>query len=215
VLLLNGLRAAIRSVRGAPGLSATVVVTVAAGVGLCTAGFAVLHGIAFPSMPYDAPARLVVLGATMNRQARVATEWLTPEQLRLWREAPPRAFAATSTVAYHYGSIQNAEGGSSPVEGAVVDGAFFPLLGVPPRMGRTIAPADGDVQVIVLSELFWRTRFGADPHVLGRGIRLGSLTYFVIGVMPRAFNYPANARYWTTATAPSAAETPARAFSHV
>ena len=207
-MLVSGLRSATRSVRGAPGLSAIVVVTVATGIGLCTAVFAVLLGIAFPPMPYDAPARLVVLGATMNRQVRVATEWLTPEQLRLWRDAPPGAFAATSAFAYRSGSIQNAEGGTSRVEGAVVDGAFFRLLGVPPRIGRTIAAADADAQVIVLSEPFWRTHFGSDPDVLGHGIRLGSLTYSVIGVMPRAFNYPVNARYWTTATAPSGSETP-------
>jgi hypothetical protein len=129
-----------------PGFAVVVILTIAAGTGLCTAVFSVLHGIAYPSMPYHAPERLVVLGATMNRQVTVATEWATPEQVRLWREAPPRSFATTSAFASHFANIENAVGGTTRVDGAVVDGSFFPLLGVAPRLGRTFAPADVEAQ---------------------------------------------------------------------
>lgn len=69
------------TLRQAPVFSTIVVLTIALGVGVCTALFSVVHGIAFPSMPYRAPERLVIVGATTSRSIAVATEWLTPAQL--------------------------------------------------------------------------------------------------------------------------------------
>jgi putative ABC transport system permease protein len=131
--VVQALRSAVRSLRAVPAFTATVILTIATGTGICTAVFSVLHGIARPDLPYRAPDRLMVLRATMNRQVRVGTEWLTPEQLQLWREAPSRWFAGVSAFSLRDAVVENVEGGTTRVQGAAVDGDFF-------RLPRAVAP---------------------------------------------------------------------------
>src|SRR5690606_34741466 len=95
------------------------------------------------------------------------------------------------------------DGGARRVYGAAVDGRYFDVLGVAPLIGRTIDEDDiraGAPPAVVLSHAFWRTHFGARRDALGQALRLGAVTYTVIGVMPASFDAPRGARYWTPLT---------------
>jgi putative ABC transport system permease protein len=83
-------------------------------------------------------------------------------------------------------------GQAERLEGVRVDGSFFGVLGAPALLGRTIGPADAlaAARVVVLTHGLWRRRFGADPRVVGRAIRLNGAEHEVVGVMPRGFVFP-------------------------
>ena len=81
-------------------------------------------------------------------------------------------------------------GSPERVAGARVSTGFFDVFRTMPSLGRTFVPAEdtpGQDHVVVLGEGLWRRRFGGDPAVLGRGIRLGADSYTVVGVMPAGF----------------------------
>ena len=78
------------------------------------------------------------------------------------------------------------------VTGARVGADFFAMLGVAPALGRSFLPEEdrpGSDGVVVLSDGLWRRRFGADPAIVGRDIRIDGLPRQVIGVMPRSLDY--------------------------
>jgi len=84
------------------------------------------------------------------------------------------------------------KGAPDLVVGAAVEPGMFARLGVKPILGRNFAPGDarGRRPVVVLSERLWKRRFGGDPHVVGKAIRLSNVDYTVIGVMPANFWFP-------------------------
>jgi putative ABC transport system permease protein len=92
------------------------------------------------------------------------------------------------------------------VVGQVVTTGFFDLLGVRPIAGRTFLPADESTSptVVVLSETFWRARFGSDRSIVGRAISLDGVPTTVIGIVPAAFHFQRTAGLWRLASTPDA-----------
>jgi putative ABC transport system permease protein len=81
----------------------------------------------------------------------------------------------------------------------LVTSDFFPLLGTAARLGRTFRPDEftpGSDRVIVLGDVAWRERFGADPTIVGKTIALDGAPFLVVGVMPRSFRWPAGRDSW-------------------
>jgi putative ABC transport system permease protein len=81
------------------------------------------------------------------------------------------------------------------VPAASVTSSFFPVLRVNPAIGRMFLPQDNDA-VALLSDKFWRIRFGADPNILGKTITLDGIGHRVIGIMPAGFKFPYDAEVW-------------------
>ncbi|HEX2187695.1 MAG TPA: ABC transporter permease, partial [Longimicrobiaceae bacterium] len=99
-------------------------------------------------------------------------------------------------------------GGGEPVEVAEISAAGFRVARVPPLLGRPLVDADERADappVVVLGHDLWRTRFGSDPGVVGRAVRLGNTVHTVVGVMPEGFAFPMNHRAWTPLRADPAA----------
>ncbi|MEO5819819.1 MAG: ADOP family duplicated permease [Vicinamibacteraceae bacterium] len=98
-------------------------------------------------------------------------------------------------------------GVSTPVNGAVVTGRFFTVLGVTPALGRALGPSDdvdGAEPVLVLGHRYWRTRYQASHSVLGRRVTLGNRRFTIVGVMPFDLDYPAGVEVWrATHTVPT------------
>ena len=87
-----------------------------------------------------------------------------------------------------------------PVDAAEISAAAFRVTGVPPLMGRALVDADESPQspaVVVLGHRLWTMRFGADPAVIGRVVRLGATQATVVGVMPEGFAFPVRQNLWT------------------
>ncbi len=93
----------------------------------------------------------------------------------------------------------DSDGRAAPVAGAEVTSSIFALLGTAPLLGRTLDRSDeaaGSPPVVVLGHDLWRARFGGDPAVVGRTVRLAGVPHTVVGVMPQGFLFPANEQAW-------------------
>ncbi len=92
------------------------------------------------------------------------------------------------------------DGRVEPIRGSAVTATAFDILRVPPQLGRTLVAADelpAAAPVVVLTDQLWKTRFGGDPSVVGRQVRLGGVDHEVVGVMPAGFDFPRRAdRFW-------------------
>ncbi len=106
------------------------------------------------------------------------------------------ALGATRTAAYN---VFSEDGGAAPVIAAQVTASIFGILGTPPLLGRTLDPADelaGAPPVAVLGYDLWKARFGGDPAILGRTLRISQVLRTVVGIMPRGFLFPVRHQLW-------------------
>jgi putative ABC transport system permease protein len=100
-----------------------------------------------------------------------------------------------------------------PVDAAEISAAAFRVTGVPPLMGRVLVDADespGSPPVVVLGNRLWKMRFGADPAVIGRVVRLGATRVTVVGIMPEGFAFPVRQSLWTPLGVSEFAQEPGR-----
>ena len=185
------LRFAWRSLARAKGLTATVVVTLALGIGANAAIFSVVRGVLFRPLVNRDEHRLIYV-----RQSApgIGTENMTfsvPEIGDLASRATTvSAFGDFSTVDFVLIGL-----GSEPrvVKAGVVNGSFFDVLGLRPVLGRLVTAADDGPDaagVAVLTYRFWTTTLNSDPSVIGKVIRLGPRPATVIGVLEPAVPYP-------------------------
>ncbi|MGH9773742.1 MAG: ADOP family duplicated permease [Candidatus Acidiferrales bacterium] len=173
-------RYGLRMLRKSPGFTLVAVLTLALGIGANTAIFSVIDGILLSPLPYEQPERLV--GMRQN------------DSLMNVIDIQRQMHAFSQGGGINVGEVDYT-GGSEPVliHAGYVNAGFLETLGVPPMLGRIIAP-DEDVQggprVIVLSYGFWQNFLGSDPHAVGKTVTLGGNKYTVIGVMPAGFVLP-------------------------
>jgi putative ABC transport system permease protein len=169
--------------------SSVVVLTLAIGIGSCTAVFSLFNALLLGPLPYPEPSRLVLLWETdagdRNAQFIVAA----PNYLDWSRDT--RSFSALGI----WESLTfNLAAGSDPeqVPGIRGSSSLFHVLGVLPALGRVYTPQEDAAgnKVAVISDAVWRLHFSSDPQVVGRPIRLNGNVYDVIGVMPRGFDFP-------------------------
>ena len=111
------------------------------------------------------------------------------------------------------GMVMNgADGTAETIPRQWVSAAFFEVLGVQPIAGRTFTQADHEsrADAVVLSEGLWRTRFGGDPSLIGRTIRLDGDPFTVVGIVPKTFQWPGDAAMWGLRWFPDNPQTAAR-----
>ncbi|MGH9777491.1 MAG: ABC transporter permease [Candidatus Acidiferrales bacterium] len=195
--LWQDLRYGARQLLRSPGFTAVAVLTLALGIGANTAIFSVANAVLLQPLPYKEPDRLV----------------------RLWESNPGRNWPFFSASAPNFndwvqqnqsfeplaateGDTFNLTGDGEPERllGRRVTGNFFPLLGVEPALGRNFTPEEdqpGSARVVILSHGLWQRRFGADPRVLGRALRLDGEPYEVVGVLPPTFRFTQGTEVWT------------------
>jgi ABC-type antimicrobial peptide transport system permease subunit len=181
-------RYAARTLAKSPGFTAVALLSLALGIGLNTAIFSAINAVLLRPLPYKEPGRLVHIYQTDDEGERAG---LSPANY-LDFVKQNQVFEAMAAIGVNYGVLVLVEGGEpEPMRHLRVSSSFFPVLGVQPVLGRTFLPEEDKpgVNVAVLSHDLWRRRFGADPKVLGRDIRLNDASYRVIGVMPEGFRY--------------------------
>ncbi|HEX7049883.1 MAG TPA: ABC transporter permease [Longimicrobiales bacterium] len=200
--LLQDIRYALRTLRRAPGFTAVAVLTLALGIGANTAIFSVVNGVLLHPLPYPEPDRLVGVYQLWQGDRAV----MTPANFRDVRQQATGADGTSSPVleemAPYYRSDFTLTGSGDPVrlQGVEVGAGFFDVLGVAPVLGRTFRPDEnepGRTRVAILSHRLWQQRFGAEPEIIGRVIRLDGNPYEVVGVMPEGFSFPAERDVWT------------------
>ena len=183
---LQDLRYAGRTVRKHPAFTVAAVLSLAIGIGANSALFTLINTALWRLLPVRDPEHLVVLG---QRGPNSLANGFTYQQYELIRDYT-RAFdlAAYSRVRLNVAI----DGAIEPtLEGQLVTGAYFPLLGVRAALGRLLGPDDNRVPmghpVAVLAHTYWQRRFNGDPAVLGRSISLSGVPFAIVGVAPPDF----------------------------
>ena len=184
--LLQDLRYAVRQLRTHPAFAIAVVLTLALGIGANTAVFSVVNAVLLKPLTYQNPDRLAIVWE-QNTKRGVPFNVVNPRNYLDWKERS-RNFAGLAA----FGWSQRTFTGDAPesVQGRKVTQDFFDVLGATPEMGRVFTSGDalpGAPPVILISDGFWRRRFGADPNILGRSVPVAGGTAQIIGVMPASF----------------------------
>src|SRR5262249_19526848 len=154
----------------------------ALGIGANAAIFSVVHAVLLEPLPYPDPARLVRVWHTPPPEGFPGVKFfaVSPANYLDW-EAQNHVFDKIALIGF---ASLNLTGDREPqaLRAARVSGDFFAVLGSRPFLGRTLGPGDaeGGGRVIVLGHALWKTRFGGDPGVVGRDIRLDGEPYRVI-----------------------------------
>jgi hypothetical protein len=189
VALISDIRFAWRQALLKPLFAALVVGVLALGIGATTAIFSLTDAVLFRPLPIAEPDRVV-------RIFRVDEVGNPNNNMNFPAIADLRDHSASfsQVAAYQdWAPFNLAVSGQEParVAGAVVTGDYFNLFGVPPLLGRYFLPSDdverGGHPVVVLSEMTWRSRFGADPDVVGTEVQINTHPFTVVGVMPLRF----------------------------
>jgi len=185
--LFFDLRYAIRMLVRSPGFSFIAIATMALGIGATTAIYSVINATLLHPLPYPNPSELVRIqddlpGVGAHGVGISVPEWRDLESSGIFQSA-----AITGT-----GANVNLTGSAQPLRLSFkqVTPNYFSVLGVDSQLGRTFDPHDatpGYNLEVVLSDGLWRREFAADPHVLGKAVRLDNDEYHVVGVMPRGF----------------------------
>ncbi len=194
------LRYSLRTLRKSPGFAAAAIGILALGIGANTAIFSVVDAVLLRPLPFPEPGRVMRLQEAPPRGAGMLADPVSPANYLDWR-AESHVFAA---LAAYRGTSLTLTGGQEPesLQAATVRGDFFSVLAVRPLLGRVFAPGEeesGRDDVVILSEALWRSRFGADPKILGRELVLDGRRHTVVGVLPAlrvAAWYPAMVQIW-------------------
>jgi predicted permease len=186
---------ALRQMRKAPGFTLTAVLTLALGIGSCTAIFSLVNAVLIRSLPYGDPERLVYL-FTPDPHLKIPDEVICPSYgdfYDLRRES--HSYEAMSNFEQVLLSVQQ-QGTTERIGAARVDEDFFATLESAPEIGRAISAEDNrtsHAKVAVISHALWISMFGGRADALERTIALDGSNYQIIGVMPAAFEYPGSA----------------------
>lgn len=192
--LPSELRSAARALVRRPGLSASIVVSLALSIWMATSVFSVAYGVLARPLPYSEPQRIVAL-----KNAPVA---FRPDGFGISRVVRETSVLAERAM-YVPGGSANLVFGDRPerVAALPVSERFFATLGVPAVVGRAITSTD-DVAAAVLSYALWQRSFAGDETVIGRTVHLNGRPYTVLGVMPGAFAFPERTDVWVSVPVP-------------
>ncbi len=183
--ILQDVRYALRTFGKQPGFTAVALITLALGIGANTAIFSVVYTVLLEPLPFGQPEELVQLW-----EARPDRGWNRAggTHANFWDlKDMNRSFEDVGAMRWDNVNLSGL-GHPERLGAGRVSAGFFRILRVKPILGRTFVPGEDDPgqdnQVTLLSEELWRTRFGADPEIVGRSLTLDGEGYMVVGVLP-------------------------------
>jgi hypothetical protein len=208
--LWQDIRYGLRMLKKSPSLTAIAVLSLALGIGANTALFSLVDTVLLKTLPVKEPDQLVLFNWQSGRTFRT-----TGQRGIFVGGLPPGRIGGSS---FHYDAFQKLRGElreqNSPLsdlfafanlwelnvlidgqaeiaKAQVISGGYFAGVRVPAQLGRTITEADdnaGATPVALISDTYWRNRFGADHSVLGKQIKLNQNSFTIVGVTPAGFN---------------------------
>jgi putative ABC transport system permease protein len=193
-------RPAWRSLRRSPAFTVTASMTLVIGIGAAVAMFALVNGVLLRPLPYGNPDRLVgawhnLPGVSIPKANQTSATYFTYK--RLARTIDGIGVYQSSAV-----NLADPRGGGEPqrVRSADISADLIPLLQVAPLLGRSFTEVEDRPNgplVAIISEGLWRSRFGADPRIIGRTLDVNGRNREIVGVMPERFELPsAQAQLW-------------------
>lgn len=194
--LWQDLQYAVRGMATQTGFAALVICCLGLGIGVNATLFSVVDGVLIQPFPYRESDRLVVV--RMTRPASDAwSAGVSYPDLREWAEAS-RTLSDEAALTFRSLTLSD-NGEPERYRGAAVTWNLFPMLGVPPALGRDFGPADdqpGAPHVVMLSDDLWQVRYQSDPSVIGRRIFVNGVPHEVVGIMPAGFRFPEQQQVW-------------------
>jgi putative ABC transport system permease protein len=191
------LRYAARTLRRMRGVAVVAILTLAIGIGATTTMFSVVYATLLRPPPFTDPDRLVMLFVTRTtpEEGLVRLRWSVPVASRLDSSVSSYEASATVTGASVAVSSTPSEGGAiapEQIDGEMVSAGYFGVLRIAPAAGRVFHPdedaASGAHPLAIVSDRLWRSRFAADPSIIGRAIRINDVPLTIIGITPPGFS---------------------------
>jgi putative ABC transport system permease protein len=198
--LLHDLRLRLRILAKTPVVSGLALLCIALGVSATTSIFSVVNAVVLRPLPLKHVDRLAMITSTHAEPGaepqRVA---VSAHDYGAWRDQN-RVFEAMGALENTSYNLTGGGGEPERVEGARVTADWLPTLGVDPVVGRVFLAeedrAGAPSRVALVGYGLWQRRFGSDPGLVGRQIQIDDLAYTVVGVLPRAFEFPYHSEVW-------------------
>ncbi|HEY4307687.1 MAG TPA: ABC transporter permease [Gemmatimonadaceae bacterium] len=186
--LSSDIRVAFRRARKRPGFTLVAVLSLTLGIGANSAVFSLVNAILLRRAPIPQPERIVEIYQHQNDFPFAPFSY--PDYVDL-RRATANTFSQLSISQFTV-AARDAGDHVESLMGELVNGDYFPLLGLNARVGRLLGPQDdvtpGGHPVVVLSYDYWRREFAGDPSAVGRTIRLSGHQYTIVGVSPESYS---------------------------
>lgn len=195
--VVGAIKLAFRQFRQHPTFALVTVLVLGLGTGAATTVFTIVDSVVLRPLPYADPDALVTLWDT-NAEKGLAHDPISPVNFMDDRALPVYKDAA----AWWRPSVNLVDPGQDPVRVPTIEvsGNLFEVLGVGPQIGTGFPASDplfvANDLICVISDRLWRTRYNADPSIIGRPIVLNGTPYIVRGVMPAAFHFPDDIDVW-------------------
>ena len=185
--LAQDVRFGMRMLAKSPGFTTVAILTLALGIGTCTALFSIVNGVLLNPLPYPEPEQLVEL---RESKPNFATGSISYPNFLDWQK-DNRTFASMAILRGNRSFILTGLGEAEQVDAVFVSTGFFEQLGVNPVLGRAFAPGEdhiGAAPTVMITGGFWKRKFGSAQDVLGKGLTLDGKDYTIIGVIPATFD---------------------------
>lgn len=186
--ILQDVRFAFRMMRKAPGFTAVAVLSLALGIGPNTAIFSLVDMALLQDWGVTDPESLVDVYSLTDDGSHFQSYHYVYE---LVADGAPEVFSDVTAYAMQTVIFQQGDGRGEMVLGELVTGNYFEVMGVAAAQGRTFSPDEdatpGTHPVLLLSDRYWRSRYGGDPEVIGGDVRVNGRPYTVIGIAPETF----------------------------
>jgi putative ABC transport system permease protein len=193
--MLASLKVATRQLLKSPGFAAVAILTLALGIGACTAIFSTIYAVLLRPLPFRDPDRLVWI-ENLGR-AGLSARTTRADTFNAWREQNTSFEALAAYFAFFdFGRRQTLTGDGEPerLRAVGVSDNFLEVLGVRLALGRNFTAEEcrfNGPSVAILSHGFWSRRFAGDPNVVGRALTLNNEATTIVGVLPETFDFDA------------------------
>lgn len=200
--LASDVRLSARTLVKHPGLAIIAVVALTLGIGLTTMMFSIVQGAMLRGLPFDNADRIAAIGIIDTARGDTQGQDVPQADYAEWATAQS---SFETLGAFYEGTINLSDGNGQAerFDGVFTTATALNLVGVAPLMGRSLQASDeleGAPKVVILGYGVWQNRYGGDPGILNRTIRVNGQVSTVIGVMPEGFRYPTGGRVWVPLT---------------
>jgi putative ABC transport system permease protein len=185
--LLGDLQFAVRSLRRTPGFALLAILTLGLGIGANTAAFSIVNEVLLRPLPYPENGQLDRIYRVTPQSSRGAVS--AADYLDL--KATMDGYGKVAAFAMADMNLSAPGEPADTASGLRISANFFATLGVEPQLGRGFRPGEtvvGNHRVLILSHRFWQDRFGSDPRVIGKSVRVDGEPHEVVGVLPPSLN---------------------------
>lgn len=208
-LWMQDLRYGLRTLRKSPGFTTVAITALALGIGVNTTVFSLVNGVLFKNLPFD-NSDLILYIASIPQGANAdhfgpSMSYLDYQDFR----DQVKSFDGLAATSRCQGAISDSIGLPQNYNCSEITANGFAVIGQKPVAGRDFSAEDelpGAPPVVMLTYGLWENRYGKDPSIIGRTIRINTVPTAVIGVMPRGLRFPAESDFWLPPSASEKAE---------